>query len=85
MPRLGRKMLAGPVRRDLEEFAKDVRASGAGLAVSTVNDRIVMVVAMLEAAVVDKRIRDNPARGIRVCRADPVRGGRGPDSHAGRG
>lgn len=30
-----------------------------------------MVAAMLEAAVVDKRIPDNPARGIRVSRADP--------------
>ncbi|WP_275561066.1 hypothetical protein [Streptomyces sp. 5-6(2022)] len=36
VPRLGRKMLAGLARRDFEEFAKDVHASGAGLAVRTV-------------------------------------------------
>ncbi|WP_307180121.1 hypothetical protein [Streptomyces africanus] len=53
-------MLAGLARRDFEEFAKDLHASGAGLAVSTVNDRMVMVAAMLEAAVVDKRIPDSP-------------------------
>jgi hypothetical protein len=69
LPSLGRKMLAGLARRDFEEFAKDVHASGAGLAVSTVNDRMVMVAAMLEAAVVDKRIPDNPARGVRISRA----------------
>ncbi|WP_239590002.1 tyrosine-type recombinase/integrase [Streptomyces aureoverticillatus] len=71
VPRLGRKMLAGLTRRDFEEFAKDVHASGAGLAVSTVNDRMVMVAAMLEAAVADKRIPDNPARGVRISRAAP--------------
>lgn len=71
VPRLGRKMLAGLARRDFEEFARDVHASGAGLAVSTVNDRMVMVAAMLEAAVVDKRIPDNPARGVRISRAAP--------------
>lgn len=71
VPRLGRKMLAGLARRDFEEFAKDLHASGVGLAVSTVNDRMVMVAAMLEAAVVDKSIPDNPARGIRVSRAAP--------------
>ena len=72
LPSLGRKMLAGLARRDFEEFAKDVHASGAGLAVSTVNDRMVMVAAMLEAAVVDKRIPDNPARGVRMSRAGPL-------------
>lgn len=71
VPRLGCKMLAGLARHDFEEFAKDVHASGAGLAVSTINDRMVMVAAMLEAAVVDKRIPDNPARGVRICRAAP--------------
>jgi hypothetical protein len=64
-------MLAGLARCDFEEFAKDVHTSGAGLAVSTVNDRMVMVVAMLEAAVVDKRIPANPARGVRISRAAP--------------
>ncbi|MFJ9663630.1 hypothetical protein ACIRPP_03285, partial [Streptomyces sp. NPDC101219] len=71
VPRLGRKTLAGLARRDFEEFAKDVHASGAGLAASTVNDRMVMVAAMLEAAVVDRRIPDNPARGVRISRAAP--------------
>ncbi|MGW4491103.1 tyrosine-type recombinase/integrase [Streptomyces sp. NPDC004376] len=71
VPRLGRRMLAGLARRDFEEFAKDVHGSGAGLAVSTVNDRMVMVAATLEAAVVDKRIPDNPARGVRISRAAP--------------
>ncbi|MGW7239944.1 tyrosine-type recombinase/integrase [Streptomyces sp. NPDC054804] len=71
VPRLGRKTLAGLARRDFEEFAKGVHDSGAGLAVSTVNDRMVMVAAMLEAAVADKRIPDNPARGVRISRAVP--------------
>ncbi|MET9841335.1 tyrosine-type recombinase/integrase [Streptomyces virginiae] len=71
-PRLGRKTLAGLVRRDFEEFAKDIHASGEGLAVSTVNDRMVMVAALMEAAVVDKRITENPARGIRISRRDAV-------------
>ncbi|MFE9598957.1 tyrosine-type recombinase/integrase [Streptomyces hokutonensis] len=72
VPRLGRKTLAGLSRRDFEKFAKDVHGSGEGLAASTVNDRMVMVAAMLEAAVVDKRIPDNPARGVRISRAGPV-------------
>ncbi|MFI8129614.1 tyrosine-type recombinase/integrase [Streptomyces diastaticus] len=71
-PRLGRKTLAGLARRDFEEFAKDLHASGEGLAVSTVNDRMVMVAALMEAAVVDKRITENPARGIRISRRDVV-------------
>ncbi|MGW0537057.1 tyrosine-type recombinase/integrase [Streptomyces sp. NPDC003032] len=62
VPHLGRKMLAALARRDFEEFARDVHASGAGLAVSTVNDRMVTVAAMLEAADVDKRIPDPCAR-----------------------
>ena len=33
------------------------------------NDRMVMVATMLEAAVIDKRIPDNPARGVRISRA----------------
>jgi integrase len=70
VPRLGMKTLAGLARRDFEKFAKDIHGCGAGLAVSTVNDRMVMVAAMLEAAVIDKRIPDNPARGIRVSRRD---------------
>ncbi|MCL7375961.1 tyrosine-type recombinase/integrase [Streptomyces sp. 35G-GA-8] len=71
VPRLGRKMLAGLARRDFEEFAKELHSSGAGLAVSTINDRLVMVAAMLEAAVVEKRIPHNPARGVRVSKAAP--------------
>lgn len=59
-----------PLLEDREQFAKDMYGSGAGLAASTVNDRMVMVAAVLEAAVVDKRIPDNPARGIRVSRRD---------------
>ena len=34
------------------KFAKDAHTSGAGVAASTVNDRMVMVAALLEAAVV---------------------------------
>ncbi|MER7637210.1 tyrosine-type recombinase/integrase [Streptomyces sp. NPDC126522] len=71
VPRLGQKMLAGLARRDFEEFAKQLYSSGAGLAVSTINDRLVMVAAMLEVAVVEKRIRHNPARGARVSGAAP--------------
>ncbi|NEB73848.1 hypothetical protein G3I40_01130 [Streptomyces sp. SID14478] len=71
VPRLGRKMLAGLARRDFEEFAKQLHSSGAGLAASTINDRLVMVAAMLEVAVVEKRIPRNPARGVRVSRAAP--------------
>jgi hypothetical protein len=69
VPHLGRRMLVELVRRDFEKFAMGLYASGAGLAASTVNDRMVMVAAMLEAAVVDKRIPDNPARGVRIPRA----------------
>ena len=69
--RAWRKMLAGLARCDFEEFAKDVHASGAELAVSTVNDRMLMAPAMLEAAVVDKRIPENTARGVRISRAAP--------------
>ncbi|MEV0787028.1 hypothetical protein AB0I52_29520 [Streptomyces sp. NPDC050423] len=46
----------------MEKFAKDLHGGGAGLAASTVNDRMVLVAAVLEAAVVDKWIPDNPAR-----------------------
>ncbi|MFJ4343410.1 hypothetical protein [Streptomyces sp. NPDC088915] len=71
-PCLGRKTLAGLARRDFEEFAKDLHVSGEGLAVSTVNDRMVRVAALMEVAVVDKRITENPARGIRISRRDAV-------------
>ncbi|WP_407550125.1 tyrosine-type recombinase/integrase [Streptomyces sp. Pv4-95] len=60
--------MAGLARRDFEKFVKDIYRGGAGLAASTVNDRMVMVAAIMEAAVVDKRITENPARGIRVSR-----------------
>ncbi|WP_330173812.1 site-specific integrase [Streptomyces sp. NBC_01498] len=70
VPHLGNKPLAGLARRHFEKFAKDIHGSGAGLAAATVNARMVMVAAVLEAAVVDKRIPDNPARGIRVTRRD---------------
>ncbi|MFE2049296.1 tyrosine-type recombinase/integrase [Streptomyces sp. NPDC059459] len=69
VPRLGRRTLAGLTRRDFEKFAKDIHGSGTGLAASTVKVRMMMVAAMLEAAVVDKRIPDNPARGVRMPRA----------------
>ncbi|MGW2987414.1 tyrosine-type recombinase/integrase [Streptomyces goshikiensis] len=72
VPRLGGKPLAGLTRRDFEKFAKDIYRGGAGMAASTVNDRIVIVAALLEAAVVDKRITENPARGIRISRRDAV-------------
>ncbi|MFC8591754.1 tyrosine-type recombinase/integrase [Streptomyces atroolivaceus] len=72
VPSLGRKPLAGLARRDFERFVKDIYRGGAGLAASTVNDRMVMVAAIMEAAVVDKRITENPARGIRVSRRDAV-------------
>ncbi|MFE4058404.1 tyrosine-type recombinase/integrase [Streptomyces sp. NPDC059096] len=72
VPSLGRKPLAGLARRDFERFVKDIYRGGAGLAASTVNDRMVMVAAIMEAAVVDKRITENPARGIRISRRDAV-------------
>ncbi|MER0241726.1 tyrosine-type recombinase/integrase [Streptomyces sp. HSW2009] len=71
-PRLGGKPLAGLARRDFEKFVKDIYQGGAGLAASTVNDRMVMVAAIMEAAVVDKRMTENPARGIRISRRDAV-------------
>ncbi|QPP06761.1 hypothetical protein G4Z16_10560 [Streptomyces bathyalis] len=72
LPCLGSKPLVGLARRDFEKFAKDIHGRGAGLAASTVNDRMVMVAALLEAAVVDKRIADNPARSIRISRRDAL-------------
>lgn len=72
VPRLGSKPLAGLARRDFEKFVKDIYRGGAGLAASTVNDRMVMVAAIMEAAVVDKRITENSARGIRISRRDAV-------------
>ncbi|WP_411083063.1 tyrosine-type recombinase/integrase [Streptomyces sp. cmx-18-6] len=72
VPSLGRKPLAGLARRDFERFVRDIYRGGAGLAASTVNDRMVMVAAIMEAAVVDKRITENPARGTRISRRDAV-------------
>lgn len=72
VPSLGRKPLAGLARRDFERFVQDIYRGGTGLAASTVNDRMVMVAAIMEAAVVDKRITENPARGIRISRRDAV-------------
>ncbi|MFJ1899244.1 MULTISPECIES: hypothetical protein [unclassified Streptomyces] len=72
VPRLGHRTLASLARRDFEQFAKGLHGSGGDLAASTVNDRMLVVAAMLEAAVVDKRIPDNPARGVRISRASPV-------------
>lgn len=72
VPRLGRKPLGGLARRDFEKFVKDIYRGGAGLAASTVHDRMVMVAAIMEAAVIDKRITENPARGIRISRGDTL-------------
>jgi integrase len=72
VPHLGSRPLAGLARRDFEKFVKDIYRGGAGLAPSTVNDRMVMVAAIMEAAVVDKRITENPARGIRISRRDAL-------------
>lgn len=72
VPRLGCKSLAGLTRRDFERFVKDIYRGGAGLAAATVNDRMVMVAAIMEAAVADKRVTDNPARGIRISRREAV-------------
>ncbi|WP_339151418.1 site-specific integrase [Streptomyces sp. F41] len=72
VPSLGQRALASLARRDFELFAKNLHGSGAGLAASTVNDRMLVVAAMLEAAVVDKQIPDNPARGVRISRARPT-------------
>ncbi|MFH8583073.1 tyrosine-type recombinase/integrase [Streptomyces celluloflavus] len=72
VPRLGCKSLTGLARRDFERFVKDIYRGGAGLAASTVNDRMVMVAAIMEAAVADKRITENPARGIRIPRRHAV-------------
>ncbi|MFQ6147993.1 hypothetical protein ACLMNJ_33800 [Streptomyces seoulensis] len=72
VPRIGCKSLAGLARRDFERFVKDIYRGGAGLAASTVNDRMVMVAAIMEAAVADKRVTENPARGIRISRREAV-------------
>ncbi|MCD9904295.1 hypothetical protein LUR56_38145 [Streptomyces sp. MT29] len=50
VPHLGNRPLAGLARRDFEKFANDIHGSGAGLAAATVNDRMVIVAAVLEAA-----------------------------------
>lgn len=71
-PRLGHRTLASLACRDFEQFAKSLHGSGEGLAASTINDRMLVVAAMLEAAVVDKQIPDNPARGVRISRARPA-------------
>lgn len=71
-PSLGRKPLAELARLDFEKFVKDIYRGGAGLAVSTVNDRMVIVASIMEAAVVDRRITENPARGIRISRRDAI-------------
>ncbi|MFJ4911308.1 tyrosine-type recombinase/integrase [Streptomyces sp. NPDC088726] len=72
VPRFGHKPLGGLARRDFEKFVKDIYRGGAGLAASTVNDRMVMVAAIMESAVIDKRIPENPARGIRISRRDAM-------------
>lgn len=72
VPSPGRKSLAGLARRDLEKFVKGIYRGGAGLAASTVNDRMVMVAAIMEAAIVDQRITENPARAIRISRREAL-------------
>ncbi|MEU0071247.1 tyrosine-type recombinase/integrase [Streptomyces sp. NPDC006332] len=69
VPHLGRKTLVGLRRSDIERFAAAVYNRGQGMAAATINDRLVLVSAMLEAAVVDSRIPCNPAKGVRIGRS----------------
>lgn len=68
VPHLGRKTLAGLVKKDFEKFIADLHRNGEGMAASTINDRMKFVAAMMQAAVTEKRIAENPAAGVKVPR-----------------
>ncbi|MEU1309196.1 tyrosine-type recombinase/integrase [Streptomyces cinnamoneus] len=68
VPHLGRKTLAGLSKKHLEVFVVLMHDNGNGLAASTINDRMRTLSAMLEAAVRDRRISENPAKGMRLPR-----------------
>ncbi|WP_326812487.1 site-specific integrase [Streptomyces scopuliridis] len=68
VPHLGRKTLAGLAKSDFEKFIAALHQSGEGMAASTINDRMKFVTAMLKAAVIEKRIAENPAVGVKISR-----------------
>ncbi|MFJ4203576.1 tyrosine-type recombinase/integrase [Streptomyces sviceus] len=72
VPHLGRKTLAGLATGDFERFIATLHRNGEGMAASTINDRLKFVAAMLESAVTEKRISENPARGIKIPRTSSL-------------
>ncbi|RPF45713.1 site-specific recombinase XerD [Streptomyces sp. Ag109_G2-6] len=72
VPHLGRKTLAGLAKADFERFVAALHRKGEGMAASTINDRMKFVAAMLEAAVVEKRISENPAKGVKIPRTSSL-------------
>jgi integrase len=72
IPHLGRKTLAGLARADFERFVAALHRKGEGMAASTINDRMKFVAAMLEAAIAEKRISENPARGVKIPRTSSL-------------
>ncbi|MCD7439020.1 site-specific integrase [Streptomyces lincolnensis] len=72
VPLLGRKTLAGLATADFERFIATLHRGGEGMAASTINDRMKFVTAMLESAIVEKRISENPARGVKIARTSSL-------------
>ncbi|MFE2104349.1 tyrosine-type recombinase/integrase [Kitasatospora sp. NPDC059463] len=72
VPHLGRKTLAGLGKPDFERFIAALHRNGEGMAASTINDRMKFVTAMMEAAVTEKRIPDNPAAGVKIVRTSSL-------------
>lgn len=72
VPHLGRKTLAGLAKSDFERFIAALHRSGEGMAASTINDRMKFVTAMIEAAIIEKRISENPAVGVKIARTSTL-------------
>ncbi|MGW2863100.1 tyrosine-type recombinase/integrase [Streptomyces cinnamoneus] len=72
VPHLGRKTLAGLARADFERFIAALHRKGEGMAASTINDRMKFVTAMIESAVKEKRIAENPAVGVKIARTSSI-------------
>lgn len=66
LPALGRKTLAGLTRSDVQALVNKMHA--AGLAASTISDRLIALRTMLRAAIADHRIVDNPCDGVSLPR-----------------
>ncbi|MYT31719.1 MULTISPECIES: tyrosine-type recombinase/integrase [unclassified Streptomyces] len=72
VPHLGRKTLAGLAKPDFERFIAALHHKGEGMAASTINDRMNIVTAMLDAAIIEKRISENPAKGVKLPRTSTM-------------